>query len=105
MLVVWMLGSLIIYRLKRFHISATYVISFLLFAFLRSWVTGHPWQAEISPITGPMYQLYVFFMITDPKTTVHSRLGQCAVAVGIAFVEMILRLFQIVHAPYYALFI
>ena len=105
MLVVWVLGSLIIYRLKRFHISATYVISFILFAFLRSWVTGHPWQAEISPITGPMYQLYVFFMITDPKTTVHSRLGQCAVAVGIAFVEMILRLFQIVHAPYYALFI
>ena len=105
MIIIWTLGSLIIYRLRRFHISLTYVLSFILFAFVRSLVTGHPWLAEVSPITGPMYQLYVFFMITDPKTTVHSKLGQCAVAVCIAFVEMILRLFQVVHAPYYALFL
>jgi Na+-translocating ferredoxin:NAD+ oxidoreductase RnfD subunit len=105
MLVIWTLGSLIIWRLKRFHISATYVISFIVFAFVRSAVTHHPWTAEIAPITGPMYQLYVFFMITDPKTTVHSKAGQCAVAFTIALVEMLLRLCQIVHAPYYALFI
>jgi Na+-translocating ferredoxin:NAD+ oxidoreductase RnfD subunit len=105
MLVIWALGSLIIYRLKRFHISATYVASFLLFGLLRSWITGHGFQAEIAPLTGPMYQLFVFFMITDPKTTVRSKLGQCAVAVGIALIEMILRLFEVVHAPYYALFL
>ena len=105
MIVIWILGSLIIYRLKRFHISATYVAAFFLFAFVRSWMTGHPFQAEIAPITGPMYQLFVFFMITDPKTTVHSKRGQCAVAVGVAFVEMVLRLFEVVHAPYYALFL
>lgn len=105
MLVIWALGSIIIYRLKRFHISATYVASFFLFALVRSWATGHGFLAEIAPITGPMYQLFVFFMITDPKTTVHSKLGQCAVAVGVAFVEMILRLLEVVHAPYYALFL
>jgi Na+-translocating ferredoxin:NAD+ oxidoreductase RnfD subunit len=105
MLVIWALGSLIIYRLRRFHISATYVVSFFIFAFVRSLITGHGFLTEIAPITGPMYQLFVFFMITDPKTTVRSKLGQCGVAVGIAFVEMILRLFQIVHAPYYALFL
>jgi Na+-translocating ferredoxin:NAD+ oxidoreductase RnfD subunit len=106
MLAIWTLGSIIIWRLKRFHITATYVVSFFFFAILRSLMTGHPFQAEIAPITGPMYQLYVFFMITDPKTTVRSsRLAQCGVAVAIAFVEMILRLLQVVHAPYYALFI
>ncbi len=105
MLVIWTLGSLIIYRLKRFHISLTYVVSFIAFAFLRSWITGHPWQAEIAPITGPMYQLFVFFMITDPKTTVHSKAAQCAVAFTVALVETVLRLAQIVHAPYYSLFI
>lgn len=104
-IVIWTLGSLIIYRLKRFHITATYIASFFLFAFVRSWITGDPFQSEISPITGPMYQLFVFFMITDPKTTVHSKLGQCAVAVCVAFVEMILRLLEVVHAPYYALFL
>ena len=105
MLVIWVLGSLIIYRARRFHISATYVISFFAFAFLRSWITGDPWASEISPITGPMYQLFVFFMITDPKTTVKTKLGQCIVAFLVAFAEFILRLMQVVYAPFYALFI
>ena len=33
---IWALGSIIIWRSRRFHISATYVISFIGFAFLRS---------------------------------------------------------------------
>lgn len=103
--VIWTLGSIIIWRARRFHISATYVVSFFLFAFLRSWITGHPWQAEVAPITGPMYQLFVFFMITDPKTTVRSRIGQCVVAFCVAFVEFLLRLNQVVYAPIYALFL
>jgi enediyne biosynthesis protein E5 len=105
MAVVWALGSVIIYRLKRFHICATYVISFIAFAYVRSLFTGHPFLAEVAPITGPMYQLFVFFMITDPKTTVQSKWGQCVVAFCVAFAEMVLRLNQSVHAPYYALFI
>ena len=103
--VIWTLGSIIIWRARRFHISATYVVSFFLFAFLRTWITGHPWQAEVAPITGPMYQLFVFFMITDPKTTVRSRMGQCVVAFSVALVEFFLRLDQVVYAPIYALFL
>ena len=105
MLVIWVLGSIIIWRAKRFHISFTYVVSFFLFAFLRSWITGHPWQAEVAPLTGPMYQLFVFFMITDPKTTVRSKTWQCVVVFFVAFVEMLLRLNQVIYAPLYALFI
>lgn len=105
MLVIWILGSIIIWRAKRFHISATYVLSFFAFAILRSWITGHPWQAEVAPITGPMYQLFVFFMVTDPKTTVRSKTGQCVVVILVAFMEMLLRLNQVVYAPLYALFI
>lgn len=105
LLVIWALGSAIIYRLRRFHITATYVVSFVAFAFLRSIITGHPFQAEVASITGPMYQLFIFFMITDPKSTVRTRRGQCAVAFAVALVETVLRLAQVVHAPYYALFI
>lgn len=105
MLVIWILGSIIIWRARRFHISATYVVSFFAFAFLRSWITGDPWQSEIAPITGPMYQLFVFFMVTDPKTTVKSKLGQCVVVICVAFVEMLLRLNHVVYAPLYALFL
>ena len=105
LLVIWVLGSIIIYRAKRFHISVTYVLSFFLFAFLRTWITGNPWQAEVAPITGPMYQLFVFFMITDPKTTVKSKKWQCVVVFFVAFAEMLLRLNQVVYAPLYALFL
>src|SRR5499427_5948388 len=63
MLVIWILGSVVVYRARRFHISATYVVAFLLFALLRSWITQQPWRAEIAPLTGPMYQLFVFFMV------------------------------------------
>ena len=77
----------------------------MVLAALRSAITGHPLLAEVAPITGPMYQLFIFFMITDPKTTVRPQWGQCLVAFLVAVVEMILRLAQIVYAPFYALFI
>src|SRR5215204_1878124 len=49
----------IIWRVGRAHISATYVVSFLLFSVVRSAVTGTPWLAAVAPITGPMYQLFI----------------------------------------------
>ncbi len=106
MIVIWILGSIIIYRLKRFHITLTYVLSFIAFAGVRSLWTGDAFLAEVAPITGPMYQLFIFFMITDPKTTVkHSKIAQILVVFLVALVEMILRMNESVHAPYYALFI
>ncbi|HEX5705910.1 MAG TPA: hypothetical protein VFX96_01340, partial [Pyrinomonadaceae bacterium] len=105
-IIIWTLGAIITYHVKRIHITFTYVASFLFFSYLRSLWTGHAFLAEVAPITGPMYQLFIFFMITDPKTTVRSsRLAQAGVAFVVALVEMILRLFENVHAPYYALFI
>lgn len=105
LIVIWILGLVIVWRAKRIHITATYIASFFLFAFLRSYLTGDSWLAEIAPITGPMYQLFVFFMITDPKTTVRSQKWQCVVVFFVALVEMLLRLNHVVHAPLYALFI
>jgi Na+-translocating ferredoxin:NAD+ oxidoreductase RnfD subunit len=104
-IVIWILGSIIIWRARRFHICATYVAFFFVFAFLRSAITGHPWQAEVAPITGPMYQLFVFFMITDPKTTVRTKVGQCVVVFFVALAEFVLRLNEVVYAPIYALFL
>lgn len=105
MLVVWGLGSAIISRLKRFHICLTYVVSFVALSGVRSLMTGSPFLANVAPLTGPMYQLFVFFMITDPRTTVSSKRGQCLVAFLVALTEMLLRLNEVIHAPYYALFL
>jgi hypothetical protein len=112
MFIIWCLGCLIVYRFNRLNITLTYVISFVVFAKVRSLITGFPFLAEVAPITGPMYQLYIFFMITDPKTTTRYKWSQCLVAFLIAVVEMCIRLYGslygvtwAVHAPYFALFI
>jgi len=105
MAVIWTLGFVIVWRVGRLHISATYVASFLVFAALRAAITGDPFLANVAPITGPMYQLFIFFMVTDPKTTVRTRRGQIIVVILVAFVEMLLRLAEVVYAPFYALFL
>jgi hypothetical protein len=105
MLVIWILGLGIVWRVKRLHITLTYVISFVMFSWLRSMITGDSFFTEVSPLTGPMYLLFVFFMITDPATTVKNMKGQILVAFLIAFVEFILRLNQVIYAPFYVLFL
>ena len=103
MLIIWVLGAAIVYRVRRFHITLTYLLSFISLAAVRCAITGDPFLAEVSPITGPMYQLFIFFMVTDPKTTVSSRKWQAIVAFLVAAVEMALRLAQVVNAPFFAL--
>ncbi len=103
--VIWILGLVIVSHAKRLHVTLTYVISFVILAYVRSLITGDVFLAEVSPITGPMYQLFVFFMMTDPPTSVSTRRGQILVAVLIAIVEFILRLNSFIYAPFYALFI
>ena len=103
MVVIWIMGMFIIYRVKRLHVTLTYVVSFVFFALIRSFITTDPFLAELAPLTGPMYQLFIFFMITDPPTNVKSKKGQMLVVFIVAFVEFILRLNQFVYAPFYAL--
>jgi enediyne biosynthesis protein E5 len=105
MVAIWILGGVVLWRLGRLHISATYVVAFILCSSVRSVATGTPWLAAVAPVTGPMYQLFIFFMITDPRTTVRRKRAQDATAVAVALVEMVLRLNDVVHAPLYALFI
>ncbi|HUY81358.1 MAG TPA: RnfABCDGE type electron transport complex subunit D [Acidobacteriaceae bacterium] len=103
-LIIWAVGTIVMLRARRFNITVTYVISFLVLAVIRAHMIHEPVLSEISPLTGPEYQLFIFFMITDPKTTVRSRKGQCIVAFLIALLEMFFRLDQSVYAELYALF-
>lgn len=90
-LVIWGFGLVIAARVGVLHITLTYITSFLLLNSLRAVAFGQPVLAEIAPITGPMYQLFIFFMITDPRTVVRGRQRQMGVAVLIAVVETLFR--------------
>lgn len=103
--VIWALGLAIVYRAKRFHVTVAYVISFVILAYVRSLIVGDTFLAEVSPLTGPMYQLFIFFMITDPGTSVSTRKGRIIVVILVALVEFVLRLNSFIYAPFYALFL
>jgi Na+-translocating ferredoxin:NAD+ oxidoreductase RnfD subunit len=123
LLIIFLLGTIILYQLGRLHITLTYVAAFLALSVARTIVNvgfgkvqdaplASDWDqflrvllGEVAPLTGPMYQLFIFFMITDPKTTVRAKWGQYLVAFLVAAVEAVLRLFHFVHSPYYALFL
>ena len=91
-LVVWTVGLLVASRAKILHVTATYALAFVAFAAFRGAISGNGFVNELAPITGPMYQLFMFFMITDPATTVSSRRGRMGVAVIIAALECAIRL-------------
>jgi hypothetical protein len=91
--VILCLGSLILFTLGRLHITLTYLVAFTLLSFLRSAVSGRVLISELALLTQPSYQLFMFFMITDPKTTTRTWRRQCAVAVLVAVVETLLRLY------------
>jgi Na+-transporting NADH:ubiquinone oxidoreductase subunit NqrB len=90
-LVIWIFGLIIAARVGVLHITLTYVASFLLLNGARALALGQPLLPEIAPITGPMYQLFVFFMITDPRTVVKGRPRQIFVAILIAVMETLIR--------------
>ena len=90
--VIWAFGLLIASRVRVLHVTLTYVASYLVLAALRSGLVGTPLLAELAPITGPMYQLFIFFMITDPRTTVHTKRGRIVVVAIVALAEAVIRL-------------
>ena len=104
--VIWVLGSLILWQLGRVHIPVAFIAAFVPLSILRTWVTGNPVMTELAPLTSPMFQLYIFFMITDPKTTTKTWGRQVMVAVLVAVMETFFRLvYRDVHSLYHALFL
>ena len=97
--VVLAVGLLVVWRAKVLEITLGYVACFLAFAALRAAIgagTGHglgpAFLNEVAPLTGPMYMLLVFFMLTDPRTTVPGRGGRLLVVFLIAALECAIRL-------------
>ncbi len=91
-LIIWAFGLAVASRARVLHVTLTYVVCFTVLALLRNAIVGGPVLAELAPITGPMYQLFVFFMVTDPRTTVSTPHGRMVVVAVVAVVESLIRL-------------
>ncbi len=101
---IWTIGLIVVKRAKLLHITFTYLVSFSLLALLRCAITGSHPLTELAPVTGPMYQMLMFFMLTDPRTTVSTRSGRIKVVILIALMECALRLANDFHMAWAAPF-
>jgi enediyne biosynthesis protein E5 len=107
--IIWILGSLILYKFKLLHMPWLFVACFVPLAYVRSLFTGDHFSTEVAIATSAMFQLFIFFMITDPKTITKPRWSQCLVVVLIAVTDTLLRLLvpktsELGTIPKYALF-
>ncbi|MBK7874423.1 MAG: hypothetical protein IPJ77_01485 [Planctomycetes bacterium] len=90
--VIWTVGLLVVTRAKVVHLTVGYLVLFAFFAWVRTLFNGQSLGTELAPVTGPMYQLFMFFMVTDPKTIVSGRKQQFGVLFLIALSECLIRI-------------
>jgi len=90
--VIWCVGLLVVIRARVWHLTIGYLVLFTALAWVRTLFNHQSLEAELAPVTGPMYQLFMFFMVTDPRTIVSGRRNQLAVLVLVALVELAIRM-------------
>ncbi len=97
--IVIILGSIILIRVKRWMISLSFVLTFLLtHLFIFKHYDPH-WQIEefLLKFYSTSFIVYIFFMLTDPKTTPASSYLQVLFGFLVAFFTLLLELFIGVH--------
>lgn len=104
MIAIALLGLFVSWRAKRLDLSLSYSLGFLGFCFLRSLIFHKPVAILAASMTGAAFQLFTFFMITDPQTSPDTRTGRIAYGLVIAATDSVLRHHQVPNAPFLALF-
>jgi len=104
MVLILLLGFVASYSAKRLDTVLAFLVSFVVFALGRSVFFDHPWLWSLGPVLGASFQLFTFFMITDPKTTPPTRKARIWFAVAIAFIDAIMRVLSITNSLFYAAF-
>lgn len=90
---------------KRLDTVVAFVSGFAFFALLRHTLFGEPMYYAFGPLVGASFQLFAFFMITDPKTTPQARWARITAALLIALVDAVLRVQGVTNSPFYAAFV
>lgn len=99
------LGFFIAYKVRRFHLVATFVASVAIFGLIRS-VLGTTSLATVSvTMLSGSFILFTFFMITDPQTSPGTVRGRVLYGVAVAATDAVLRVFGVPYSLFLALLI
>lgn len=100
-----LLGVGVCIAAKKITLAFSYIFTFSLGAYLRSSFAGIPLIIALGPATGAAFQLFVFYMITDPKTTPSERRYQALFGLALGMIDALFRYNENKYAPFLALFI
>lgn len=98
-------GLFLVYRAKRLPLVLSYLVCFSLGAWMRSSMTGVNLLTVFSPAFGAAFQLFIFYHITDPKTSPTKPSHQVIFGVVLALIDAVFRYNQNKYAPFLSLFI
>jgi hypothetical protein len=103
---VFVLGLIVMQRVRKLPLVLSFATVFVLGALVRAHLTHMPAEITIwAQVSGGAFWLFIFFMITDPKTSPASAKGQIAFGVGLALVDIWFQLAFAVFSLFYALFL
>ncbi len=89
--IIYAVGCVVCMRAKVLHITLTYLVAFVLLTAMRCGFQSDRFSTEVAPLGGTMYSLFMFFMVTDPRTIVTGRIPQIAICVLVAVVDNLIR--------------
>lgn len=104
-LLVIALGIFVAFAAKKVTIVLSFLVSFILFAIARSHFLDVSLTWVFMPLTGPSFFLFVFYMLTDPRTVPRTTNGQISFGILLALVDTIFRFYRNKYAPFISLFI
>jgi enediyne biosynthesis protein E4 len=103
---VFVLGSIICWRAKKLPLVIAFVLTWGFGALLRAQVSHMPAEITLyAHLSGGAFWLFLFFMITDPKTSPPSFRGQIVAGIAVGLVDIWFQLNTAVFSLFYAQFV
>lgn len=99
--------ALFLFKVGRGWLVVTFLVSYAVQTALRAYLLRHHIPAEmlfLGTLSSPPFYLFVFFMLTDPKTSPSTRCGQVAIALAITIVDLVFHTVGSVFTFFYAAF-
>jgi len=103
-LVIIGLGLMMMRRVHRLDLVLAWIAGFAAMGLLRMASGQGGLVFALGPVTGAEFALFSFSMLPDPKVTPPTKRGRILWGLSIAFLDGVLRYFEIRYSMFYALF-
>lgn len=105
MLHVLVFGVFAVFYGKTWRVTVSYLVTICLLSFLLSVTLGESFIYLLGPEISAIGLIFMFLMITDPKTTPKENVHQYAFGSAVAILLYLLRMNEFYYAHYIALFL